>query len=196
MATMSNDEFVQELERYRHDFYRYIHRNVWNASAAEDVFSNAVMSAFENLHKFEAGTNFRAWMYQILTNKCFVANREIQRSNINVDTIDESQFEIESKSEGQAFDDPKWFMEQIDDQVYSVLQQLSTNQRSCLLLLTLGRFSYKEIAAIMDIPLGTVVTHLARGRARLRRLLMKYATDKGILKSRPDVAQTQKSKAG
>ena len=57
---MTDTEFVEQIDKYRNELFRYIYLNVWNASSAEDVFSNAVMAAYENLHKFRDGTNFRA----------------------------------------------------------------------------------------------------------------------------------------
>jgi RNA polymerase sigma-70 factor (ECF subfamily) len=178
---MSDNSFVELLDKYRNEFYRYVYRNVWNDSAAEDVFSSAVLAAYRQLDKFQEGTNFRAWMYRILTNKCYVANRETQRSSIDIDTVDESRFARKSEDMVPRVSDPAEFLSRCGDEVHAALRQLNTSQRSCLLLLTIGRYSYKEIAQILDMPVGTVMTNLARGRARLRRLLGEYARQEGII---------------
>ena len=180
MAIISDKEFVDHVETYRHEFYRYIMRNVWNPSAADDVFAGAVATAWESRKRFEAGTNFRAWMYRIITNKCYVVNREIQRSNINVDAIDETLYAVDPADNARSINDPVAFLGHVGDQIHDAIRQLSTAQRSCFLLLVLGKFSYKEISGILDIPIGTVMTHLARGRTRMRRLLTDYAKSKGI----------------
>jgi len=181
MAVLTNDEFVGLLGQYKDEFYRYVLRNVWNPDTAEDVVSGAVLAAYRQLDKFEKGTNFRAWMYRILTNKCFVANRETKRSAIDLDSIDESMFATDNDALRRAYEDPREFLQQCGDELYTAMRQLSTAERSCLLLLTMQHQSYKEIAGILEMPVGTVMTHLARGRAKLRRLLTEYAKHKGIL---------------
>ena len=181
MARLTDNEFMEMLEHYRHEFYRYVLRNVWNPDTAEDVMSSAILAAYKQLDKFQKGTNFRAWMYRILTNKCFVANRETQSSSIDLDSIDESLFTADEENLKRAYADPKSFLAECGDELNKAMRQLSTAERSCLLLLTMEKYSYKEIASILDMPVGTVMTHLARGRAKLRRLLVEYAKSEGIL---------------
>lgn len=181
MAKLTDEEFVALLDQYRHEFFRYVARNVWNESVVEDVFSSAVLAAYKQLNKFEAGTNFRAWMYRILTNKCYVANREIKRMSVDIESVDESRFSVEPEMKRRILDDPAWFLEACSDEVHRALRQLSTNERSCFLLLTFAKCSYKEIGEVLEMPVGTVMTHLARGRARMRRLLVEHAKSEGIL---------------
>ena len=80
MPRVKTDEFVEKIEKHRDEFFRFILRNVWDSGVAEDVFSTAVLAAYENRQKYTPGTNFRAWMFRIITNKCFVANRETSRT--------------------------------------------------------------------------------------------------------------------
>jgi len=178
---LSNEAFMELLEKHRHEFYRYIMRNVWNPSVAEDVFSSGIMTAYEQREKFKEGTNFRAWVFKILTNKCYVANRETKRSAIDVEQIDESHFANYDEHMHQAWEDPYWFLEQMGDELYAAMRKLGTAERSCLLLLSVEKYSYKEIASTLDMPVGTVMTHLARGRAKLRRLLLDHALAEGII---------------
>lgn len=187
MVTISDPEdFVKEVEKHKDEFYRYVLRTVWDSGAAEDVFASGVLAAFENRMKFKSGTNFRAWMYRILTNKCFVANREVIRA---FEPLDEDAMTIEDvQSVGEyasVLDDPEAVFEQCGDEVYRAFKSLSTAQRSCLLLRGIERFSYQEIAEILGIPVGTVMTHLSRGRAKLRKELLDYARDIGVVKSKP-----------
>jgi RNA polymerase sigma-70 factor (ECF subfamily) len=183
-ATLTGEEFVELLEAHKDEFFRYVYRNVWNASVAEDVFSSAVMAAWKQVVKFQKGSNFRAWMFRILTNKCYVANRETKRSSIDVASIDEARFAQDSAEDMHAaYADPDAFLDGCGDEVQNAIRQLSTAQRSCLLLLTVNKASYKDIAEILDMPVGTVMTHLARGRARLRSILARHAVDAGIIDS-------------
>ena len=196
-TTLTGAEFVELLDKHRDEFFRYVYRNVWNASVAEDVFSSAVMAAWKQIEKFQAGSNFRAWMFRILTNKCYVANRETQRSSIDVASIDEARFAQDSAVDfHQAYADPESFLGDCGDEVQKAMRQLSTAQRSCLLLLTVQKASYKEIAEILEIPVGTVMTHLARGRARMRSLLAAHAVREGIIDSSNRYAPNNQRKVG
>ena len=181
MPGLNETEFMELLEQYKDEFYRYAYRNVWNEHAADDVFSSAVMTAWSKRDKFKKGTNFRAWVYRIITNKCFVANREIKRNSIDIDGIDESHFSVDPDMEKRAYEDPDWFLEQCGDELHEALKKLSTAERSCLYLLSVERHSYKEISEIMEMPVGTVMTHLSRGRSKLRRLLIDYAAKEGFI---------------
>ena len=178
---MTESEFIEQIEKHRHEFYRYVLRTVWNPSVAEDVFSSAVIAAYKQLSKYRDGTNFRAWIFKILTNKCFVANRETKRLSVNIDTIDEQFLSSNERIQNQAYGDPEWFLQQCSDEIHSALKQLSTAQRSCLLLLTFEKYSYKEISQILEIPMGTVMTHLSRGRKKLKHILFQYARKQGIV---------------
>ncbi len=180
------DEFLEKIEKHRDEFYRFIYRNVWDSGVAEDVFSQAVLAAYENRHKYTPGTNFRAWMFRILTNKCYVANRETGRAFDRLDDATERLVAMDEEPEyHDVLDDPKHFLEQCGDEVYRAFRKLSTAQRSAILLRGIERFSYQEIADIMEIPVGTVMTHLARGRKKLREELKDYALQTGLIRKRP-----------
>ena len=188
------DDFLASIERYRDQFYRFVFRNVWDSSKADDVFASAVLAAYENREKFTPGTNFRAWMFRILVNKCFVANREVLRA---FEPLDEETANLSVADDpGESIDvvrDPIGFLEQCGDEVFHAFRRLSTAQRSCILLKDVERFSYKEIAETLDIPVATVMTHLARGRALLRKQLYEYARKNGIMRSTPRLLPKRES---
>jgi RNA polymerase sigma-70 factor (ECF subfamily) len=185
------DEFLEKITQHRDEFYRYVLRNVWDTGVADDVFSSAVLAAYENRHKYTPGTNFRAWMFRILTNKCFVANRETMRTP---DSLDDGRADRVALDEAPEYRDllrdPKPFFEQCGDEVYLALRRLSTAQRSCILLKDVEAFSYQEIADTLEIPVGTVMTHLSRGRTKLRNELLDYARKEGIVRTRPRLYKT------
>ena len=177
------DFFLKSIEQHRHEFYRFVLRNVWDSSIAEDVFSSAVLAAYEGRTKFTVGTNFRAWMFKILANKCFVANRERARYVQGLADPAEEFVELGDRPEYiDAIKEPERFVANCGDEVLRAFKRLSTAERSCFLLRAVEKFSYKEIAQILDIPMGTVMTHLARGRAKLRRDLLDYAIAEGFLR--------------
>ncbi len=180
---IESSEFVKLIEAHRDEFYRYVKRMLWEPGAADDVFSSAVLSAYENLPRFEPGTNFRAWVFRILTNKCFVANRETARAPQPLDdSFDETWAAVqEGPDYTEMLDEPMRVLDACGGEVYNAFRLLSAAERSCLLLKAIESFSYKEIAEILDMPEGTVMTHLARGRAKLRKELLDYARERGIL---------------
>ncbi len=180
------DETLKQIELYRNQFYRFVHRNVWNPAMAEDVFASAVLAAYENRDKFVPGTNFRAWMFKILVNKCFVANREAKRAFEVLDDDYPAQTPAgTSIPYSEMLRNPDAFLEQCGDEVYQAFRALSTAQRSCILLKDVEQFSYQEIAEILDIPAATVMTHLSRGRTTLRQRLLDYARRSGIVRTFP-----------
>lgn len=180
-GTAGQDEFLDAIEAHRHEFFRFILRNVWDSGVAEDVFSQAVLAAYESRARYTPGTNFRAWMYRILANKCFVANRETMRGG---GALEDDAARTADRAP-DALEHPEAVLDQCGDEVFRAMRALSTAQRTCLLLRAVERFSYQEIADILEIPVGTVMTHLARGRRKLREELVEYARKQGVIRSFP-----------
>ncbi|MFC1762100.1 RNA polymerase sigma factor [Planctomycetota bacterium] len=174
---MVDNEFLELVEKYRHEFYAFAQRNVWNPSHTEDVFSAAIVSAYEKRHSFRAGSNFRAWICKFLVNKCYTANKQQENVSLDVEQV-EAHIEPETITL-DILQNPDGFMEHCDDKVVMALGHLRSEERACFLLLSLGGYSYKEIAGITDMPRATVMTHLARGRVKLRRSLIRYAQENG-----------------
>jgi RNA polymerase sigma-70 factor (ECF subfamily) len=176
--------FLEQIEEHKDEFYRYIYRNVWDSGVVDDVFSSAVLTVYQKKEKFIKGTNFRAWMYRILTNKCFVANRQTSRSaELSHDVKSEDFIELGNDVDYKdMLDNPEEFLALCGDEILMASRKLSTAERSCILLKDSAGFKYKEIAEILNIPVGTVMTHLSRGRAKMRRELMDYAKKEGIIK--------------
>ncbi len=180
MSGISSQEFLAQIEKYKDEFYRFVYRSVWNNSDVDDVFSEAVMVAWEKRESFRPGSNFRAWFYKILLNKSYVANRHTKRHSVDYDSLADMNIEETGEEEEapKVFSNPDDFMDQINDDLYNGLNVLRAPEKSCLLLRAADGCSYKEIASIMDIPVGTVMTHLARGRAKIRKYLAKVSREK------------------
>lgn len=190
-------EFLDLVGKHRDEFYRYVLRTVWDSSVAEDTFQSALLAAYENFHRFTPGTNFRAWVYRIITNKCFVANRETARTPASLDEVSPGLAAAGTQpGYGDVLKDPVAFLEQCGDEVNAAFKRLSTSERSCILLRGIERFSYQEIAEILEMPVGTVMTHLSRGRAKLRHDLLEYARENGIVRSFPRLVPREDQGAG
>lgn len=182
--TLTMEEFMALVDKHRDEFYRYALRTLWDSAMADDVFAAAVLAAFENRHKFTPGTNFRAWMYRIITNKCYVANRETGRAFQSLEEQGPDIAAIEADpGYRDVLEEPDYFLEQCGDEVVKAFEKLSEAERSCLMLRAVERFSYKEIAETLEIPVGTVMTHLSRGRAKLRGDLLRYGQERGVLRN-------------
>jgi len=183
-AATDTDEFLTEIEKHKDAFYRFIRRTLWDSAEADDVFSSAVLAAYENRHKYTPGSNFRAWMFRILLNKCFVANRETGRIAEPLDTVENNSVGAAKPAERwDVINDPMKILDACGDEVYRAIMKLSAAQRACIMLRGVERFSYREIATILEIPEGTVMTHLARGRAKLRQQLADYAMKLRVIPS-------------
>ena len=177
---MLDSDFLTQVERHRHEFFAFVQRTVWNENHAEDVFSAAILSAYEKRRAFRAGTNFRAWIYRFLMNKCYSVNKRQEHVSLDQDQAET----MAGSADTVALDvlqDPDGFMEYCDDKVVTALDHLRTEERACFLLRSLGGYSYQEIASIIEIPRTTVMTHLARGRAKLRQALLHYALENGYV---------------
>ncbi len=178
---MNDTVFINLVEKHRHEYYAFIKHSLWNKDQTEDVFSSAVLAAYENRKSFQEGTNFRAWMYKILVNKCFAANR---KNKANIEYIEQFDQEIlidEKKKYYSFLENPKEFVIQCGDEILRALSKLNTLERTCFLLFAASEYSYKEVSQIVEIPTATVGTHISRGRAKLRKILFDYASQHGFV---------------
>lgn len=175
---ISEPEFLELLESYRDEFYRFIYRKTWNSSDVDDVFSEAIMVAWEKRDSFRKGSNFRAWFYRILLNKSYVFNRHTGRHAVSTDAPDSPELsdEVEEGGDHSAFSDPSDFLDKLDDSLFEAIHELRESERVCLCLRAIDNCSYKEIAEIMDIPIGTVMTHLSRSRKKVQKFLLTRAS--------------------
>lgn len=178
---MNDTVFINLVEKHRHEYYAFIRHSLWNKDQAEDVFSSAVLAAYENRKSFRKGSNFRAWMYKILVNKCFAANRKNKTNVQDIEQVDQELLIEERKKYYSFLEDPKEFIIQCGDEILKALSQLNTLERTCFLLFAAGEYSYKEISQIIEIPAASVSTHMSRGRAKLRKILFDYARQHGFI---------------
>ena len=168
---MNPEEFTDLTEQYRHEFYTYIYRQLWDKTQAEDIFSQGIMTAWEKRDSFQQGTNFRAWVYQILTYKCYTANKQnTKKKQISLDDLHED-FDPEDTS---PLPQNKDWLQDCDEAIPQALEQLQEKEKTCLLLRSMGSYSYKEISEMASLPIGTVMTHLHRARKKMQTHLLDY----------------------
>jgi RNA polymerase sigma-70 factor (ECF subfamily) len=156
-----------------------------NRAGAEDVVQDTFLKAWRSFHTFQTGTNARAWLYKILMNAYIDSYRKTSREPELVDHEDVGDFYLYAKAqESQEYrrvGDPEEILlsKIMDADVKSALEQVPEPFRAAVILADLEEFSYREIAGILDIPIGTVMSRLYRGRRHLQRLLWDYAKRAG-----------------
>jgi RNA polymerase sigma-70 factor, ECF subfamily len=167
-----------------------------NPRDAEDLVQDTVLRAYRYWHKFERGTNCKAWLFKILTNTFINRYHRIKRDRDHLASVrpswphshhndeEAATQDILSHEVTEASRDPEGALASrlLSDDVIRALEALPPEFRMAVLLCDVEEFSYKEIAEIMDCPVGTVMSRLFRGRRLLQRSLHDYAVEQGIIK--------------
>ena len=160
-----------------------------NRAEAEDLVQETYLKAYRAYGSFKEGTNLKAWMYRILTNTFINSYRARKRRPEESDLDDiEDLYLYRRLGGGQAQVAGRSAEEEVlermtDDQVKAAVESLPTNFRIPVLLADVEGFSYKEIAEIMGIPVGTVMSRLHRGRKALEKALYHYGVERGLAAS-------------
>ncbi len=179
-------DFETLLEPERDALWRFAQRMCWDKGAAEDCVQEAVMTAFRKFSSFTPGTSFRAWAFRILINVILNANSQTRRS-LRVQKPAEDLDLVAALEREQAYErvleDPETYLDRVADPVRRAVKSLPNSERMVFLLRAVEGFSYREIAGFLEIPMGTVMSHLFRARARLRETLCEYVRDTGFART-------------
>jgi RNA polymerase sigma-70 factor (ECF subfamily) len=186
---MAADPFETEALSFLDALYRTALRMTRSEAEAEDLVQETYIRAFRFRQQFTPGTNLKAWLFRILTNTFINQYRRkaARPDTTELDDVEESILyrHMRDVSPGSASPDPE--AELIDStlssEVKEALEALPEKFRTTLLLDVEG-FSYKEIAQVLDIPIGTVMSRLHRGRKFLQKRLYDVARDRGIVAAR------------
>jgi RNA polymerase sigma-70 factor (ECF subfamily) len=179
------DRFEHDVMPLMPSLYGAAMRMTRNPADAEDLVQDTYLRAFRGFAGFQEGTNLKAWLYRILTNSFINTYRKKQRQPQTVEGPDDIEEwylydrlggrNVEVSAENEVLD-------QIPDaDVKAALESLSENFRMAVLLADVEGFSYKEIAEIMDVPIGTVMSRLHRGRKALEKALWDTAKERGLI---------------
>ena len=154
-----------------HDLYRTARRVVGDPATAEDLVQEAYLNAWKSFHRFEPGTNCRAWLFKILFHGIHHHRRKWFHTKAReTDEILENTMAYESP-----------IPERItDEEVLAALERLSPEFREVVLLADVEELSYRDVAETLKIPVGTVMSRLSRARRQLRKELALLAASMGI----------------
>jgi RNA polymerase sigma-70 factor (ECF subfamily) len=183
------DPFETEALAFLDALYRTALRMTRSEAEAEDLVQETYIKAFRHRDQFTPGTNLKAWLFRILTNTFINQYRRkaARPDTTELDDVEESILyrHMRDVSPGSASPDPEAVLidNTVSSEVKEALEALPEKFRTTVLLDVEG-FSYKEIAQMLDIPIGTVMSRLHRGRKFLQKRLYDVARDRGIVAAR------------
>ncbi len=162
-----------------------------NRADAEDLVQETYLKAYRSFGSFTEGTNLRAWLYRILTNTYINSYRAAQRRPETTDVEDVEELYLYKRLAGSGGSDQGRSAEDealdrfTDEDVKAALEALPEAFRMAVLLADVEGFSYKEISEITEVPIGTVMSRIHRGRRALQKALHDVAEARGLVGSLP-----------
>ena len=165
-----------------------------NQQDSEDLIQDTFLKAYQFFNRFEPGTNFKAWIFKILMNTFINRYHKKMRTpqsiqfekveyTIEADVLPE-EYHLLMKNKDQ-------FKDLFNDEVISAVEQMPQTYRIAVLLCDLEEFSYKEISDMLDIPIGTVMSRISRGRKFLQKALIDYAKKEGYIREKQSVKESK-----
>ena len=170
--------FEEEALALADQVYRVARRLVGSREEAEDLVQETYARAFRSWSSYTPGTNLRAWLLRILTNLNIDRGRRVQRTP-DTQPLEEADYYLANKvaeTQGEQALDQERVVERLSqDSIVNALSSLQHDFRDVVVLVDIGDFSYADAAQILDIPIGTVMSRLHRGRRQLKSRLAEEA---------------------
>ena len=174
--------FEEEALELSDQVYRVARRLVRTKEEAEDLMQETYARAFRSWRSYTPGTNLRAWILRILTNLNIDRGRRAQRQP-DTAHLEESDYFLYNRLEDatpESVDEERVIERLSQDDIVGALSAVPHDFRDAVVLVDIGDFSYQEAAQILDVPVGTVMSRLHRGRKFLQQRLYDLARDRGI----------------
>jgi RNA polymerase sigma-70 factor, ECF subfamily len=183
--------FAEDTEQFMSSLYSAALRMTRNPADAEDLVQETYLKAYRGYGSFKEGTNLKAWLYRILTNTFINSYRAKRRHPEETELEEGEDFYLfrhlgglEAATAGRSAEDAV-LEAMTDEDVKQAVESLPEAFRMAVLLADVEGFSYKEIAEIMDVPIGTVMSRLHRGRRALQKALHTYGMARGLVAAEP-----------
>lgn len=168
------EEFEAAAMPHMDDLFRTARRVVGNQSEAEDVIQETFLEAWKSFERFEPGTNCRAWLYKIMFH--VIQHNRRKRFRFNLKSTRDESVELEA---ALVYEAPV-SQDLTDEDVIAAFDRIPQQYREVMALVDVQEFSYKEAAETLNIPQGTVMSRLNRGRKLLRVELAEYSQACGV----------------
>jgi len=184
-AAERKKRFERDALQYMNQLYAAAMRYTKNPEDAQDLVQDTYAKAYTSFHQFEPGTNLKAWLYRVLTTTFINTYRKDQRrpqaSDSELEDWQIAEASSHTSDQGKSSEDV--VLENLpDSDIKNALAEIPEEFRMAVYLADVEGFSYKEIAEIVGVPAGTVMSRLHRGRKQLREKLTDYARERGYVK--------------
>jgi len=181
---------------YRDQLYKSALRMTRSVEDAEDLIQETYLKAYKYYARFSEGTNFKAWLFKIMKNTFINSYRKkkLQPPKVDFDDVQEGLEEtLMEKAQSTLIDPETWLMSvEMDHEVRESLLSLPHDYKMVVLLADLEGFAYKEIADILAVPVGTVMSRLYRGRRMLEKALLSYGRRYNYVSTPPEKLRDNK----
>jgi RNA polymerase sigma-70 factor (ECF subfamily) len=175
------EEFEREAMPHMNLLHNYAYKMTGNELDADDLVQDTYLRAYRFFHKFEKGTNCKAWLFRIMKNLFINNYRKNQKQPNKVDYDEIENFFETIKSDKLDSNDlqEKVFANLLDDELTEALNSMQDDFKTVVILCDIEGLSYEEIADFVKCPIGTVRSRLHRGRKMLQQKLLSYAKTRG-----------------
>lgn len=180
----AQQRFADEAMPLLDQLYGGALRMTRNPQDAEDLVQETYLKAYKNFDSFTPGTNLKAWLYRIMTNTYINTYRKKQRRPLvtSADDVTDSQLYTSSSHDSTGLEsaEVEALKAMPNSKISEALNALNEDYRMVVYYADVEGLAYKEIAEVLDIPMGTVMSRLHRGRKQLRGMLKDVARERGI----------------
>src|SRR3989338_1920920 len=190
MDRRTGERFTDLLTPIARAAQAYARHLAWHRNDVEDILQTALLNASRKFGDYAEGTSFKAWLLQFVTYAAFNANRrheqidahELMADTEALDRLTAVEVLTHEVAYAELLQAPERVVGQLSSEVQEAVRALPAKRRSIFLLRAIGELGYREIAEVLDVPVGTVMGELWRARKELREALCEYAQQRSMVR--------------